>query len=118
MIEVTRQVVEQALEGVGLYGENDVLHGEDVEIRGNYSGRGMYGAQCFGIVCNVGNLALFCASLGSFADDWDWVMSVRSDNMGRSTIWYWPDVRLVDGTVEERAYEMLPADHVLNSKRG
>ena len=70
----------------------DVAGLDTSAIRAKYSGRGMYGGECFGIVCDVGEFALFCAALGSSADDWDFVGRAQSDGMGLSTIWYFPGV--------------------------
>lgn len=85
MTQLDREQLVEALEMAGL--DEDALY-ED------YSGRGMYGDKCFGIVGGVGEVLLFAAALGSFADDWDWIGKARSDGMGLSTIWYWPGVQV------------------------
>ncbi len=87
-MEVLRDQIEDVLLMSGLDGE--------IAIKEDYSGRGMYGDTCFGIVCDITDFAIFCASVGSFMDDWDWLGRVRTDNMGLSTIWYWPGVKLVE----------------------
>ena len=46
----------------------------------SYSGRGMYGAHCVG--------AYIDGYLGNYTLPQGW----RSDNLGRGTIVYWPDV--------------------------
>jgi hypothetical protein len=92
-MEVSREEIEDALEGCGLDGE--------ISIYENYSGRGMYGSECFGIVCNESNFAQFCAAIGAATDGWgDWIYKVRSDSMGLSTIWYWPGVSFAEGQDE------------------
>jgi hypothetical protein len=68
--------------------------GRDIRIYERYSGRAMYGEQCFGVVCAIGDFALFCAALGSSADDWDFVGGCRTDDLGLSTIFYFPGVQL------------------------
>lgn len=59
--------------------------GEDFEIRVGYSGRGMYGAKCMGIVCSSEKATCVveeAAYLGLFG--------ARYDSMGLHTIVYWP----------------------------
>jgi hypothetical protein len=69
------------------------LVSQDIEVREDYSGRAMYGETCIAIVCDLPTFAVFCACLGSAADDWDWVSNARSDGMGLSTVYYWPEVK-------------------------
>jgi hypothetical protein len=79
---------------------NDALYAADLDesaLYEDYSGRAMYGASCFGLVCDAGGFAAFCAAFakGNFTDDdpdVDWLSKVRTDSMGLSTIWYWPGV--------------------------
>jgi hypothetical protein len=86
--DVERDTLLDAIDGAGL--PEEAAHW-------NYSGRFMYGDTCFGLVVqNDGDFAMFCAVLGSSADDWDWVHGVRSDNFGRGMIYYWPEVKVVD----------------------
>jgi hypothetical protein len=72
---------------------------DDVEIRNDYSGRAMYGAECFGLVLDKPDL-LVGYVLGKFLDvelgvDADEVLLAgRSDNMGYSTIVYFPGFKL------------------------
>jgi hypothetical protein len=68
-------------------------------IRTDYSGRGMFGRECFGIVYDsLGQLLDFAAALGrrAEADDLDvsWLSNARRDSMGMSSIAYWPGVTL------------------------
>ena len=66
--------------------------GDVVEsVRGDYSGRGMYGRQCLGVV--VPNIsALF--TLGQMLAEHDWMGEPDTDSMGRSFIAYWPSVQV------------------------
>lgn len=52
------------------------------KLRTNYSGRGMFGATCWGIVCEDANDVICDVGLkGS-----------KTDSMGCSVIVYWPSV--------------------------
>lgn len=89
----------------------------DVELRDDYSGRGMYGEECWGVVGELDGLRKFEVELakGMAAEelaDKDWPVDVvldsfideleklqgkrRTDNMGMSYIWYYPSLELVD----------------------
>jgi hypothetical protein len=79
----------------------DVQVNEDVAeiIRTDYSGRGMYGAECFGLVCDLPDVmaTLVMLSHASTPDsdevEWDVVELSRrmcSDGMGLSSIFYFP----------------------------
>lgn len=71
-------------------------------VRADYSGRGMHGEQCLGIVVQVPlaeMVAITAVVLENMQheddsiDAWDIVdvlEDVRTDNMGRNTILYWP----------------------------
>ena len=71
---------------------------DEDQIRVSYSGRAMYGKECLGLVCTLGDLLNFVTRLGYVvdADDevYDWITSVREDNMGLGTIYYWPRVQV------------------------
>jgi hypothetical protein len=83
---------------------------EDV-IRKDYSGRGMYGRTCLGIV--VDNQSDFIAFIKELADRYyagegayaelseemrefydNYLEAVTQDSMGRATIYYWPRVQV------------------------
>lgn len=72
-----------------------------IEPHWDYSGRGMFNVECFGIVGDYRTLALFllrvvpevAASGIATTDTW---LNMRADSMARQMIFYWPDV-----TVEE-----------------
>jgi len=73
----------------------------DVEPRFGYSGRGMYGSTCVGVVCDdpiefavrFGN-ELCERDLGDYSIE-DWAR-VAVDQMGLQTIVYWPRINLQD----------------------
>lgn len=90
MIPVSHSQFMEAVE------DTQSMMGQDIEVHEKYSGKGMYGEQCPGIVCSTATFALFCAHLGACADEWDWVGNVRSDSFGLQMIWYWPGVELVE----------------------
>lgn len=92
----------------------------DLEIRDDYSGRGMYGESCWGVVGELDSLRKFEVSLAKgqtaeqYKDAIDGSIDVeavldafeehlediqnrrRTDNMGMSYIWYYPSIELVD----------------------
>lgn len=81
---------------------------ENDDIRTDYSGRAMYDAECVGVVGNVNCGTAFVVELLELAKDWggeggldglDYdelkdvlLRGMRSDNMGMSMIYYWPDL--------------------------
>jgi hypothetical protein len=82
----------------------------EVDVR-SYSGRGMVGDRCLGIVAEPGAFAEFVAGLAEivasdgygFGDVADGMCAlrerigrVRMDSMGLSTVWYWPDIEVSD----------------------
>ena len=91
---------------------NDALYRADVEhgLRGNYSGRGMMGDECIGFVGSVRHLARFFVELseqeerdgiGQDADGGTPIArsladNLSMDNMGMSSIFYFPSYRLSD----------------------
>ena len=84
----------------------------ELDVRPDYSGRGMYGHTCFGIVGSARDLARFLIELsdiidglnsyegdehGQFVDtDMEPWYDVHQDSMGWDTIYYWPSIRVVD----------------------
>lgn len=82
--------------------ENGGLH--EYELREGYSGRGMNGKTCAGIVIDVDQLPRVYFAIGTaagFAEadehdsqppiDWEGLLNGTAvDNMGRSMIVYWP----------------------------
>jgi hypothetical protein len=80
----------------------------DIEIYEDYSGRGMYGATCFGLTCSGDVIYPFFVELGAEVarvvesgdldvyDDLagDLARAARTDSMGRDTIVYFPGFSL------------------------
>ena len=56
------------------------------EFRSNYSGRGMYGETCVGVVCPSASECIEEASLRG-------IRGASVDNMGRDFIVYWPNIK-------------------------
>lgn len=56
------------------------------DVRDSYSGRGMFGATCYGIVCDDSNECIAIA--GSKG-----LRCASRDNMGLHSIVYWPSVK-------------------------
>lgn len=59
----------------------------------SYSGRGMYGSSCLAIVCDTNELALIMFTLGLTQQSpnlLDYIQGMRRDNMGLSSVFYWP----------------------------
>ncbi len=64
-------------------------------VSDNYSGRGMFGKECCGIVCSNPNECIEeAASRG--------VKKARTDNMGKDYIVYWPEINLSSRTYTVR----------------
>lgn len=63
----------------------------DGTVRDDYSGRGMYGKTCFGIVAD-NSVLLGAALIITLGEDLGLQMAEKTvtDSMGRSTIFYWP----------------------------
>jgi hypothetical protein len=83
-----------------------IAAGADIEdYRTDYSGRGMYGKQCVGIVGDMADFMDFVTTLAAwyFEDEdeeaeefWYRINSVQIDNMGRDSIFYWPSIQAED----------------------
>jgi hypothetical protein len=76
----------------------------DYRLRENYSGRFMYGSDCFGIVTEQGvNPVGMGMKLATVLVDNEQeellarLLSPRQDNMGLGTITYWPDIQWGEG---------------------
>jgi hypothetical protein len=95
--KIDREIIEEILETAELFDD-----GDEVNIREGYSGRGMYGRTCFGIVFeNEAALFRFMAAAGRIEadrehderpgfDSFSLARSVRTDRMMRGVIAYWP----------------------------
>lgn len=90
--EIPLEIIVEAAESANIDPDN---------IRGDYSGRGMYGSTCFGvIVANMSEFLRFMLEIErtdcgfdytNYLADW-----VNQDSMGYDTIYYFPGVKLVD----------------------
>lgn len=91
----------------------DVLNcysSNELYVEDDYSGRGMYGETCFGIVGNEDDLINFATviswRLGIKQDintfgDFNRLMSAKTvDSMGLDTIWYFPGFQTDDNLKE------------------
>jgi hypothetical protein len=88
---VTKTALIEALEGV--------CERKEVEFRSNYSGRGMYGKNCCGIVGSPSDLvkvvlAVVTETDPESAEDFTAVLedNLCTDSMGYNTIFYWPSL--------------------------
>lgn len=90
-MEISRTHIENAAYEADLDTEEDIYW--------EYSGRYMYGEKCFGIVGSVSDFARFLVML-TYLDDgpdeaYELSQRVNTDSMGRSTIFYFPGVKVV-----------------------
>lgn len=79
---------------------DELCYRYDAEVREDYSGRGMYGKTCVGIVTDAPHKDIIIATIRVFAQDNDGldimdildkvedVIPSRVDSMGLSTIYY------------------------------
>lgn len=82
--------------------------GEEASLR-SYSGRAMYGDSCVGLVTDMGvfvRIMGHAAVLAHEDDDCDIDFlyeagRIRTDNMGMSTIFYWPNQKWADISEDE-----------------
>lgn len=63
----------------------EVAREVDGRVRTDYSGRGMFGKTCYGIVCANINECLEVAGKHG-------LRNARTDNMGKNYIVYWPGI--------------------------
>ena len=67
----------------------------NVEYRTDYSGRGMYGAECFAIDGSHGDLIRFLRNLDDMtADD---LSDPSIDSMGMDLVFYWRHLKTKEG---------------------
>ena len=92
MSTIERQMVIDALDNAGA--------DPDRALRESYSGRAMYGTTCFGITGSIHEYSAFLVELTRLDDEEQYAselaMSVRTDDMGRETIFYFPGIELED----------------------
>jgi hypothetical protein len=71
---------------------------DESAVRENYSGRGMYGAECLGIAAESDDeTLLFALAVGQvlgFDRAFTVLRDSRSDSMGRGTITYFPRIKI------------------------
>lgn len=88
----------------------------DEMIKREYSGRGMYGKTCFGVVLetHADVYRFFIAVTDAFSSDfaYDLVMNVQTDNLGRDVIVYFPGWTVCDvnTTDPNKSHETQDAD--------
>lgn len=101
-MRLSRDLVDTALGNAGL----DV---EAVNVRGDYSGRGMLGRTCFGVdFDSLGDSFAFIAALvaemeRTGLDVFELLRTTSTDDMGRGMILYFPGVTLDGDTDTEVA---------------
>lgn len=95
MVEIDRSVVEEAAWAADLDTEKALYDG--------YSGRGMYGRKCFGVVGSMEDYSKFLVQLTQTDPDlaWDLAQSVASDSLGLDNIFYFPGYQLANEDDEE-----------------
>jgi hypothetical protein len=108
MYEINLTELRDALETVGFREddtdkfENDM--GGELSIHRGYSGRGMYGRECFGIVVNNQTTTImFFMAVREYLGLEDAIYladSMRTDNMGYDTIVYFPKWTAIDSDDE------------------
>lgn len=70
----------------------------DEDVRYDYSGRGMYGRECLGLVVDATDLVVGVALSQVFGDDaWDIARNACTDSMGRGAIVYFPGYTVEQG---------------------
>jgi len=89
-IELPREAVENAAWEADLDAEED--------LRFDYSGRGQFGAQCFGLVGNDSQFLKFMIKFAELEPDLAWALTdqVRTDSMGYDSIYYFPNATVID----------------------
>lgn len=75
----------------------DIAEAHGGSARGDYSGRGMYGDTCLGVVFdNLQDfLGAFTELVISFPHHAEELENVETDDMGLGTIYYWRGIQLV-----------------------
>ena len=73
----------------------EMAHAHDLEVHTDYSGRGMYGRECFGLSGTRQNLWQAVMELGAITVE-DLLDSLTvapsNDSLGHDQIWYWPNI--------------------------
>lgn len=88
---------------------NDILDDADLEFQSvyvDYSGRGMYGDKCFGIIGNLHTYAVFLIAATAIlnTEEYGWggelleaLANPRVDSLGRESIYYFPSLEIGEG---------------------
>lgn len=95
MVEIERDLIESAMWAADLDTEKSLYEG--------YSGRGMYGRKCFGVTGDMEDYSKFLVQLTQTEPDiaWDLAQSVRTDNLGFESIFYFPGYQLTNDNEED-----------------
>ncbi len=80
----------------------DLAEDEQLTVRPKYSGKGMYGNECFAVSGTLNELAGFLIQLGSVTGDVSGLArAIRSDALGNGQIFYFPGFLLNEEAVKE-----------------
>lgn len=86
-----------------------ICEDKEIELKTDYSGRGMFGEECFGIVGDAKTLAMFFIELTSYlledGDDaqlaYELSTNLKTDNIGNDCIYYFPNRQWNDKETDE-----------------
>lgn len=84
---VSREDYEALVENI------DAQLGGDVDVRDDYSGRGMYGATCLAVVGDNYVLEVFLEGARFYGIDAR-LGNMAQDSMGLSHVFYWPSIEV------------------------
>lgn len=89
MATVDRDLILEALDNAG---------SDAADLRASYSGQGMMGSECFGIVGDLSQFVNFMVELATIDQDIASNLAdrVQSDTMGYQSIYYFPGYTLGD----------------------
>ena len=71
----------------------DAQMGGDVDIRDDYSGQYMYGAECLAVVGDNYVLDVFLDAARFFGIEAS-LRTMREDSMGLRSVYYWPNIKV------------------------
>lgn len=91
----------------------DFHEDDDLGVFRTYSGRGMYGRECVGLVISNSEMFEVAMVVGQWLTDnvvdydlSDAFKNARTDSMGRSMIVYWPSIAIEAAGPDDEADEM------------
>lgn len=97
MAEIT--LTKQDIENLRAWLNERDVDADSIDFRHNYSGRGMYGRTCFGVVCGRAQtaavqIALYTLMAQDIGEEeaLGVVMNGSQDSMGYDTIIYWGEI--------------------------